>query len=1025
MESSIQSTNGVQQAAYTPHLIPTDQKLDAIAERASAAPLQGVDSEVDTQPALSTAPVDCQVLSHTYTSAGESALFCFQSGHRVVPFDPASKCPAMGFGEWLDGLSEEKVISHWGQYPDHEVGCIVDADSIVFSVEGQKASAAICEIESAHRVVPNMVVTATTGALHFVRCAKGTSAAPDSHGTDKQSGRIVVRTEDKLVMLPSCADYRLSRSQADGASDSTEVSQAFIDAVLHYNASLTDVPADADAEMVAPIATPAAARPTFSTTGPVEVGESGKGEFQGAPDPISPAFLPVSDFGGPRLENVSPDADLLAAVGSTFSAAVRNKVGEAVEAGVHTDQTPIGIPSSNLSDISGFAPPSLQNVSPDSDPRAATTGTDIPTAFACVPSEVGKSVEVADVWDPDANFIAAGEDADNVLTPKAAENPVISALKERGRYKTPLGSGKHSISCPWLHEHADAQDSGTEYLEPGEDLPLGGFSCANSHREKHDMASLLDFLEIADLQAKNKPEIRIVAGDLHRVVHAAEKELAKRGRHYQTGGLIVSVVTDPTTGDPSIIPTSTQALTKELSVAASWLKFDKRTGHWEPSDPPQRHVGILNDGPPYYHLAPLAGVARQPYFREEDGILVREPGYDSISRRFGVFDPRQFEISETTREAAMSALGVLQDLIAEFHYKTETDRAASLSGIFTAVVRPTLAHAPAYHMMAAILGSGKTHLCEVTGSFAGPAGNSKVSYPTTSEEATKAMLSLLLTNPAVIEFDDMDGDWIPHGVIKRMLTAEHIRDRILGVSKTATVSTRTLFLGSGNNVGPIRDLLRRVITIHLDPRCATPALITYKNRPLEMLRKNRGAYVAAVLTIILAWREAGSPRTDVPSIATYGGAWSDYCRHPLIWLGLPDPATALLEQIKHDPDGDSLLELLTAWHSVFGSKPTTVGKVVEATARHADLLDAIREFPVEDRGVINKFKLGWQLKKMSNRIVGCYELRRTVVDGKTAWEVVVVGSTPFSPFTPSASVPGKTVAPTSRARKDFDPLDDY
>ena len=91
------------------------------------------------------------------------------------------------------------------------------------------------------------------------------------------------------------------------------------------------------------------------------------------------------------------------------------------------------------------------------------------------------------------------------------------------------------------------------------------------------------------------------------------------------------------------------------------------------------------------------------------------------------------------------------------------------------------------------------------------------------------MLSLLLSGTAVIEFDDMDTDWIPHGIMKRMLTAEYVSDRILGVSKTATVSTRTLFLGSGNNVGPIRDLLRRVLTIHLDPRCSTPATIAYKS----------------------------------------------------------------------------------------------------------------------------------------------------------------------------------------------------
>ena len=152
----------------------------------------------------------------------------------------------------------------------------------------------------------------------------------------------------------------------------------------------------------------------------------------------------------------------------------------------------------------------------------------------------------------------------------------------------------------------------------------------------------------------------------------------------------------------------------------------------------------------------------------------------------------------------------------------------------------------------------------------------------------------------------MATDWIPHGVINRMLTSESIKDRILGVSKTASVSTRTLFMGSGNNVGPVRDLLRRVLTIHLDPRCAVPATIRYNSDPLKKMRQNRGVYVSAAMTIIQAWRKAGSPRTPVDSIATFNDGWADYCRHPLIWLGHPDPATALLDQVRHDPDADVL-----------------------------------------------------------------------------------------------------------------------
>lgn len=582
-------------------------------------------------------------------------------------------------------------------------------------------------------------------------------------------------------------------------------------------------------------------------------------------------------------------------------------------------------------------------------------------------------------------------DGDDIHTPKAAENPVVAAFKARALYKTPLGSGKHDVTCPWVEEHTDALDTGAAYFEPDDSYPLGGFCCQHSHRDKYKIGKVLEFLGIAKTTAKHKPNIRVVEGDLHRVIDVAEMELAKAGRYYQSGGLIVAVSTDPTTGDPSIVPVSSPALTKALSQMASWEKFDKRCGNWVLCDPPARHTGILYDSQSYRYLPPLIGVARQPYFRESDGELVMQAGYDPISHRFGVFDARQFPLPEPTIEAAQAALAMLEELLGEFHFTEPTDLAAALSAIFTAVLRPTLPYAPAYHVRAPVFGSGKTYLCEVIGAFAGPAINAKVSYPTTSEEATKAILSLLITSPAVIEFDDMDTDWIPHGTIKRMLTADSVTDRILGVSKTATVSTRCLFLGSGNNVGPVRDLLRRVLTIHVDPRCATPATLSYSGNPLDKVRKNRGLYVAAVLTIILAWRKVNSPRAEVNSIVTYSGAWSDYCRYPLMWLGHPDPATSLLEQVKHDPDAEPLMNLMAEWHKVFGSAVTTVRKAVDVSGwDHPDLLDALREFPIEEKGGINRSKLGWILKKNADRIVGGYKFVQGKADGRVAWQVVKV-----------------------------------
>ena len=135
-----------------------------------------------------------------------------------------------------------------------------------------------------------------------------------------------------------------------------------------------------------------------------------------------------------------------------------------------------------------------------------------------------------------------------------------------------------------------------------------------------------------------------------------------------------------------------------------------------------------------------------------------------------------------------------------------------------------------------------------------------------------------------------------------------------------------------------------------------------------------------------------------------------------MWLGHPDPATALLEQVRHDPDGDALGGLMAEWRAVFGSTPTTVRKAVE-TAIHSqpNLLDAIREFPVEERGEINRSKLGWLLKKNANRIVGGFEFRQAEADGRTAWRVVAVQSPPLTPSPPYARSVAKTVTPASDA----------
>lgn len=562
------------------------------------------------------------------------------------------------------------------------------------------------------------------------------------------------------------------------------------------------------------------------------------------------------------------------------------------------------------------------------------------------------------------------EDAETVYIPCAEENPIISMLRKRKLYKEHLGGGKHNITCPWVEEHTDAVDSGTAYFEPNENWPIGGLKCLHGHCAKRHIRDLLEFLNISVTAARMKPVIRIVAGEIHRVADAAEQELAHTQRYYQRGNLIVVVSHDLGTREICIQGISRPALIRALASSAIWERFDGRVGDWVRIDPPERHAAVLFDATNYTHLPVLNGLARQPYLRW-DGSLVNVAGYDRATGMFGAFESNQFLVPERpTRQEAEQALAILQDLLAEFRFASEFDRSAALAAILTAAIRPSLSLAPMFHVRAHAVSSGKSYLCELVTAFATPQRGTPTTFPADDEECRKLLLAELLRAPAVIEFDNLTSDLLAHKSLCTTLTSEFMSGRILGVSKTATVSTRTLFLSSGNNVGPIQDMARRCITIRLDPAVEIPAARTFKRPELvHELIQERERYVSAALIIIRAWITAGKPKTDCKPLASYGD-WSDLCRQPLLWLGCADPTVSIFEALSEDPDRETLGRLLFAWQEAFGRAPTMIREALTRINRfHDEELQEVLHDIAGERGEINRRKLGWWIRRNAGRLV--------------------------------------------------------
>jgi hypothetical protein len=596
---------------------------------------------------------------------------------------------------------------------------------------------------------------------------------------------------------------------------------------------------------------------------------------------------------------------------------------------------------------------------------------------------------------PGKKAAAIDRNADNIYTPRADENAVIAALKQRGLYKQPLGSGKHDVTCFRVYEHTDQTDHGSCYFEPSDLYPVGGYKCQHGHGDNLKIGALLEFLNVTFIAARHKPQIKVEAGELHRIVDAAERELAASKRYYQRGGLIASIITDPESHATEIKPVSQPGLLRALSSAAIWTRFDGRSQADVVCDPPARHITVLFDSEGYQHLPVLTGIARQPHLRP-DGSLVRDAGFDATTGLFGVFDARQFNVPDRpTRQQAEHALSELEDLLGEFEFAKPHDQAAALAGLLTATIRPSLALAPMLHVRAPQIASGKSYLTSIIVAFASPTTPSAVAFPTNEEECAKLLLATLLNAPGAIVFDNLTTDLIPYKSLCSALTEEHLTGRILGFSKTATVGTRALFLSSGNNVDAVRDMSRRCITVNLDPQCETPATRQFSADPLVHVRANRARFVSLALTVIRAWIYAGKPTTHCKPLASYT-QWSDWVRQPLLWLGLADPATSVFEQLAQDPDRETLGRLLQGWRKAFGTDPAPIRDIIKKSQSFEydpELGELLKEI-AELRGEVNHTRLGKWVTRHQSRIVD--GLRFEKAGGTTSvvrWQVKVQSGT--------------------------------
>jgi DNA polymerase I-like protein with 3'-5' exonuclease and polymerase domains len=448
---------------------------------------------------------------------------------------------------------------------------------------------------------------------------------------------------------------------------------------------------------------------------------------------------------------------------------------------------------------------------------------------------------------------------------------------------------------------------------------------------------------------------------------------------------------------------------------------------------------ILKRGPNDERIPALTGVAHTPCLRA-DGSVLDVPGYDQDSGMLylpanGLRVPEIPEVPTAAQIAA--AAQVLTDLVAQFPWISESDRDNYVASWMSPIFFPLLsAPGPFLCISAPMKGSGKSLLSQILEETHGAVMRGDV--PSESEEVRKQITSILreTTAPCVV-WDNIDKP-VGSPKLASLVTSPVWTDRVLGATQETALSAKRLWCLNGNNLRLSGDMARRGLWASIDPKRPLPWLRTgFKYDKLRAhIRKERGAVLAAMLTLARAWVCEGMPRIE--SRTDSFTDWYGVMGGVLSVAGLGEVGATESDHETMGEEDTELQEFLEALWDSFGSEQFASGEAAAACigekggysalgeALPSELHDKLRESAYQPPAIAKS--LGKYFARNDGRWTNhglCVRQEKRKEDpSKNAWHVVRhEPSSPVIPYLPKNPVrPTPTDTSTSTTFSNSDSL---
>ena len=377
-----------------------------------------------------------------------------------------------------------------------------------------------------------------------------------------------------------------------------------------------------------------------------------------------------------------------------------------------------------------------------------------------------------------------------------------------------------------------------------------------------------------------------------------------------------------------------------------------------------------------HRLPPLDVIYPHPIVLP-DGSIVSKSGYYSDVKAI----IRSAELSTDTMTLRDAKQLILDELLGDFLFKSESDKANYLAYLLTFPMRTAIdGYIPLLAVDAPAQGAGKTLLLDLasmvwTGqqAIAVQVGTDDRSE---REEMRKRLTALLMESPESIVFDNVVRAFNNASVASALTTGRY-KDRLLGASMNIEVDIRTIMACTGNNLTFEGDMPRRVYWCRLTVDREKPETRSGFRHPrlLSWCGDNRLQLMHACLTLIKHWQEQDSPLSK----QVWGSfeEWTQTIGGILEACGIE----GFLDN-QHETEAEDLIamrEFCEAIHAARADDPFTVADIFEIASHD----DANEDDPgILDRWLGNgsshsrKIRLGTLLNRNDQRFFGKYRLKK-------------------------------------------------